>query len=221
MRDPERGHERLGRAEGVELARCLSCGQQSCISQWIRCAVDDEADDARRSRPRRGRRRAAAAARRDARRATPPRHGPGDAEAWASATARTIAYLRRRARSRSRSGGGRRCSRARRSLLRDRRPARPDGRRKLRAGLDLLALPRDGVLELTHAGAERAADLRQPLGAEEEQGEERADRTISMGPMFGMDRIVAASSPVGARPVQIGVSREPSPRYAGRRSRLR
>src|SRR5581483_1401822 len=47
-----------------------------------------------------------------------------------------------------------------------RRVLRPH--RELRAAVGLAA---DGVLELPHAGPERAADLRQPLGPEEQEGE--------------------------------------------------
>ena len=48
--------------------------------------------------------------------------------------------------------------------------------------------PGDGVLELTHAGTERATDLREPLGAEEEQGE-----TEQQNDFHGADVGMAAS----------------------------
>src|SRR4051794_17636945 len=103
---------------------------------------------------------------------------------------RTIAYLSGSGRGRfvllrrRRRGGSR--------LIRDRRRCCRYGRRKLRACLDLL-LSADGVLELTHTGAERASDLRQALRAEEEQGEEEQSDDLH-GADVWHGRIVAAVS---------------------------
>ena len=69
--------------------------------------------------------------------------------------------------------------------------AAPPGRgRKLRAGLGR-PVSRDRVLELTHAGTERATDLREPLGTEQEQGQTEQQNDFH-GADVGHGRIVAA-----------------------------
>ena len=66
-------------------------------------------------------------------------------------------------------------------LARRRRRAVSCARGRQLRGLGRLGLARagDGILELPHPAAERAADLRQPLGAEEKQADEQQERTIS------------------------------------------
>src|SRR5205814_10603108 len=68
-------------------------------------------------------------------------------------------------------------SRSGRRFVRRRRGSHRRGRRQLRASLGLLVTT-DRVLELTHARAERAADFREPLGAEEQQSEQKKENDL-------------------------------------------
>ena len=85
-------------------------------------------------------------------------------------------------------------------------------RRKLRASLDLL-VSADGVLELTHAGTERAADLRQPLGAEEQQGEKEQSDDLHGADVWHGGIVAACSRRWRKRPCEVearrGASRLP------------
>ena len=130
-----------------------------------------------------------------------------------------------RRRARFRCSGSASRSRCRGGVLRgrqrERRPAPARlRRRKLRAGVDLRRLlhPGDGVLELPHADAERAADLRQPLRAEEQQGkDQQKDQVMSVEEVRCSHAIDRTTRPSGRRNAISACRRESVRSACGRR----
>src|SRR6478672_2743089 len=100
-----------------------------------------------------------------------------------------------------RLGGRSRCRRLNR--LGSRSGNRRGGlrRRELRTGVDLRRLLHsgDGVLELPHADAERATDLRKPLRPEEQQGKNQKKDQVSRLKKSRSHAIDRTTAPRGSR----------------------
>ena len=99
-------------------------------------------------------------------------------------------------------------------------------RRELRMGVDLRRLlhPGDGVLELPHADAERAADLRQPLRPEEQQGKnEKKDQVsrLKKSSSHAIDRTTPLPATRNADCRAFSCELSGPPAHAGARSGLR